>query len=100
MEIAACKDLLQEDKPLTIPEIRVWFHPHKVGGDGDDYYKVYDSFCDAIIAVDTSDEAEGPPLVAIGGYELDLWSTTKSHGSHDAGLEEAAKIAKTIQGKD
>jgi len=74
MEIAVTKDVLQEETGLGRPEIRVWCHPHKIGENGSDTYEVFDSFKDAEYFIKSHKDAEETPLVAFGGYEIDLWS--------------------------
>ena len=75
MEVPAAKDLIQEfGEMLSVPEIRVWCHPHYADRDGDDYYQVFKSFQEALDFIQGSKEAEDAPLIAFRGYELNLWS--------------------------
>ena len=73
MNIPSTKDLVQSEKVLYTPEIRVWCHPHAIGKSGDDYYKVFKSFKDAEKFSLSNDEAEPNPLVAFRGYEINLY---------------------------
>ena len=74
MRVPACKDLTQSKEKLVIPEIRVWCHPES---GKDDYYKVFDSFLEAIKFISKHKEAEDIPLIAFRGYELNLWGMKK-----------------------
>jgi len=75
MKILATKDMIQKFKGnLEIPEIRVWCHPHYVKKRGDDYYKVFDTFAEAVEFTNSHEEAEEVPLIAFRGYELNLWT--------------------------
>ena len=76
MQVAASVDIIQEVKgPLTTPEIRVWCHPHRAGDGGDDYYKIFNSFKEAIDFIEANKElAEEVPLIAFRGYEINLFS--------------------------
>jgi hypothetical protein len=72
MIIPAANDLLQSEKKLTIPEIRVWMHP---GEGGDDYYETFLTFEDADQFIKKhKEEAERNPMIAFRGYELNLWA--------------------------
>ena len=73
MDVPVCKDLIQGDKPLEVPEIRVWCHPHFVKKSGSDYYKVFDTFKEAMDFCSSHDEAEEVPLLAFRGYEINLF---------------------------
>jgi len=75
MRVPAARDIMQEGgKELEVPEIRVWFHPHRVGRRGDDYYQVCDSFKQAMELIEAHPkEAEPTPMLAFRGYELNLW---------------------------
>lgn len=74
VKVPATQDIIQETKGnLTVPQIRVWCHPHKVGKSGDDYYQVFDSFAEALNFIAKHKEAEDAPLVAFRGYELNLF---------------------------
>jgi hypothetical protein len=74
MIVPAAKDLIQESRGnLEVPEIRVWCHPHRVGKNGDDYYEVFESFKKALEFIKFSKEAEGVPLIAFRGYELNIF---------------------------
>ena len=67
-------DLIQEGEPeYSVPEIRVWCHPHKIGKDGDDYYEIFDSFRDALVFINNNKEAESVPLIAFRGYEINIF---------------------------
>ena len=58
-----------------MPEIRVWVHPLK---GGDCYYYVFASFRSAYrFIISHPLEAEDIPLVAIAGYELNLFDIPK-----------------------
>ena len=59
------KDILQEDKPLLTPEIRVWVHPKK----GSDYHHVFPTVEAAMKYIKRTPRAERKPLIAWGGYE-------------------------------
>jgi len=74
MRVPATTDVMQEeDGKLEVPEIRVWYHPHKIGKTGDDSYEVFDSFGKALAFIESHREAEDSPLIAFRGYELNLW---------------------------
>lgn len=74
MRVPATVDLIQKCKgKLETPEIRVWCHPHKIGESGDDYYQLFASFADALAFISTHKEAEPFPLIAFGGYELNIF---------------------------
>lgn len=75
MKVPATRDLIQETEGnLKVPEIRVWCHPHKIGKRGDDYYEVFGSFEKALKFIEENkDEAEEQPLVALRGWELNLF---------------------------
>lgn len=72
-------DLTQvfDDKILDTPEIRVWCHPHYVKKKGDDWYETFDSFKEAFEFIKTHKEAEGQPLIAYGGYEINIFDIEK-----------------------
>lgn len=72
---AATEDVIQKaTEKFKIPEIRVWCHPHRIGKEGDDHYMVFKSFKDAFRMIELNpDLTEDIPLVAIGGYELNLF---------------------------
>ena len=74
MKFATTIDLLQGNKKLKTPEIRVWCHPHYIGKDGDDYYNVFEGFKEAMDFIKEHKEAEKIPLVAFNGLEINLWS--------------------------
>jgi hypothetical protein len=73
MKVPALKDVLQEKKKLTIPEIRVWVHPERRGQTGSDWYQTFDSFKDALEFIRNTKGAETFPLIAYGGYELNIF---------------------------
>lgn len=73
MNIPSLKDLIQSEKVLQTPEIRVWCHPHNRKKDCDDYYMVFDSFKKAERFIKSHKEAEPVPLVAFRGYEINLY---------------------------
>ena len=74
MKVPAAKDCIQEFRgSLEIPEIRVWCHPHRIGEDGDDYWRTFDTFKEAVEFSKSHEEAEKNPLIAFKGYELNLW---------------------------
>ena len=73
MRVPYTIDVLQEEKKLTVPEIRVWCHPHRVDESGDDHYEVFPTFQDAVKFCKTNKEAESNPLIAIGGYEINIF---------------------------
>ena len=75
INLPVSKDLTQESAPiLDIPQIRVWCHPHEVGKAGDDYYRVFNSFKQAMSFIKKHPEAETVPLVAFKGYEISLFA--------------------------
>ena len=70
MKIAAMIDMIQEGTcNLTIPEIRVWYHPPE----GDDCFKVFDTFQEAADFIKGNPTAEDVPLVAFKGWELNIF---------------------------
>ena len=71
--IVGLRDATQGAAELKQPEIRVWCHPHKIGGSGDDWYEVFNSFREAQDFIKTHKEAEDTPLIAINGYELNIF---------------------------
>ena len=75
MIVPATIDAIQEavGKFETIPEIRVWVHPHKIGSQGSDTYITFSTFLEALVFIEAHPEAEKVPLVAFRGYELNLW---------------------------
>lgn len=74
VNVPATKDLIQESEGnLTIPEIRVWCHPHHIGESGGDYYNVFNSFMKALAFIKKHKEAERVPLIAVNGYELNIF---------------------------
>ncbi len=74
MRVPATTDVIQEaNLPLATPEIRVWCHPERIGESGDDTYKIFESFHDALEFISEHPEAEKAPLIAFRGYELNLW---------------------------
>lgn len=76
MNIATTRDIIQEaEGELAKPEIRVWCHP-KNGGD--DWYKVFSTFKEALTFIASSKEAERIPLIAFRGWEINLWSMAKA----------------------
>lgn len=93
MRVPAMTDVLQEDKKLDVPEIRVWCHPPKVGESGSDYYMVFDTFRDALRYIGITEEAEDHPLLAFGGYELNLWEMEPVLIDEKAILDTAKKLA-------
>jgi len=75
MEIPVSRDLIQKFRGnLEVPEIRVWCHPHYIETSGEDYYQVFESFKEAITFIETHFEAEGIPLIAFRGYEINLFA--------------------------
>jgi len=72
--VPATKDIIQEvnGKPFE-PEIRVWFHPDRVGQEGGAYYMVFPSFVEAMRCIMTHKETEKHPLIAYGGYEINIF---------------------------
>jgi len=67
--VPMCIDVIQKyGKILEKPEIRVWVHPG-----GEDYYQVFDSFDEAFKFIKKTNGAENVPLIAIGGYELNIF---------------------------
>lgn len=69
------KDLVQDcTSPLERPEIRVWCHPHYINKEGSDYYEVFKTFDEAMTFCNSHDEAEGFPLIAFRGYEINIFS--------------------------
>lgn len=77
MDFATARDILQEEKKLKIPEIRVWCHPHYIGKSGSDYYNVFKTFKKAMNFIKKHKEAERFPLIAFNGLEISLWSNFK-----------------------
>lgn len=76
MIVPACKDLTQSEEIIVIPEIRVWCHPK---GGGDDYYKVFNSFKEAVDFIVKNENnkkfrVEDVPLLAYRGYELNIYA--------------------------
>ena len=72
-----CKDIIQEvEGKLETPEIRVWCHPHKIGNTGDDHYNTFSTFKEAEEFIETHKEAESVPLMAFGGYEINIYELT------------------------
>ena len=68
------KDVIQKAiGNLATPEIRVWCHPHKIGEVGSDYYETFKTFNEAEEFISDHKEAEEKPLIAFGGYEIDLY---------------------------
>jgi len=75
VEVPATKDVIQEVRGnLEVPEIRVWCHPHFTGQSGDDYYLPFESFGEALKFIESHPEAEKVPLVAMKGYEMNLFA--------------------------
>lgn len=63
-------------RPLAIrnrPEIRVHCSPDRVGLPGKDYHMVFETFRDAERYIGITPAADRNPVVAIGGYEFNLW---------------------------
>jgi len=77
MRVPATTDLIQSEKKIKVPEIRVWCHPHKIGKAGSDYYEIFGSFKEALGFIKKHKEAEEVPLIAFGGFELNLWAMSK-----------------------
>ena len=73
MNVPVMIDMIQSDKQLEIPEIRVWCHPHAINETGDDYYEVFDNFREAMEFVQEHGEAEKQPLIAFRGYEINIF---------------------------
>jgi len=74
MRVPATTDMIQEvEGKLDVPEIRVWYHPHKIGKDGPDGYEVFPTFKEALAFIENRPDAEESPLIAFRGYELNLW---------------------------
>jgi len=74
IRIGVMNDLIQEARGnLIVPEIRVWCHPHYIGKKGDDYYRVFDTFKDAIDFIAQHDEAEEIPMIAFNGKEINIF---------------------------
>jgi len=76
MEIPASKDMLQVERKLESPEIRVWCHP-KVPGN--DYFYTFDTFKDAIQFIRTNGDntmfsTEKQPLIAFRGFEISIFA--------------------------
>jgi hypothetical protein len=70
--VAILRDMLQGEKKLAVPEIRVWVH-----GDKGDTYRVFKSFGTALDFISKTPGAEPFPLVAFAGYEANLWTLRK-----------------------
>lgn len=79
MEIPATTDIMQyEKKIIDIPEIRVWCHPHRIGGKGDDYFLTFDGFKEAFEFINKNKVlAEDVPLIAFRGFELNIFEMKK-----------------------
>ena len=74
LEISQTIDVIQEvGENLTIPEIRVWCHPHKADKSGDDYYQVFDTFKEAHKFIESNPEAEENLLIAFLGHEINIY---------------------------
>lgn len=74
MEIPVAIDMIQSfGEVCTVPEIRVWCHPHKTGKYGADDYRVFDSFAEALKFIGSTPEAESAPLIAYNGYEINIF---------------------------
>ena len=74
MEIPTTRDLIQKAKgELKVPEIRVWCHPHMIGMSGDDYYRVFESFEEALAFIRGDEAAEDVPLIAFRGFEINIF---------------------------
>lgn len=81
MEIPTMRDLIQKAKGnLEVPEIRVWCHPPKIGRSGDDYYRVFASFKEALEFIRGNEEAEEVPLIAFGGFEINIFEMGRNKG--------------------
>lgn len=63
------KDVTQSKRIIEVPEIRVWIH----NTEGDDYYKVFPNFNEALAFCEKNKDAEDNPLIAFKGYEINLW---------------------------
>jgi len=75
IEVPATKDVIQEFRGnLEVPEIRVWCHPHYIDQPGSDYYRKFRSFEKALEFIKSHPEAEKHPLVAMKGYEMNLFA--------------------------
>ena len=66
--VPATIDFHQRKQKLKTPEIRVWFR-----GKGDADYKTFDSFEEAESFIKSNSNAEDVPLVAVDGYELNIF---------------------------
>lgn len=77
INVPVLRDLMQEDnKIMDRPEIRVWYHPHKIGLKGDDFFKTFSTVKEAKEFIKKNKEAaEDTPLFAFNGYEYDLLGT-------------------------
>lgn len=73
MEIPSTNDMMQYEDTLKIPEIRVWCHPHFVGKNGEDYFRVFKTFGTALRFAKSHKEAENFPLIAFMGKELNIF---------------------------
>lgn len=75
MDIPAMIDMIQScGEVCTVPEIRVWCHPHATGKDGQDDYSVFDTFAEALAFIKATPEAEPTPLIAYNGYEINIFA--------------------------
>lgn len=81
MEIPTMRDMMQTKEKLQTPEIRVWCHPEKIDKIGDDYFKTFISFEEAIRFIKTHDEAEKAPLIAFKGYEINIFDIDEYKGN-------------------
>lgn len=89
MDIPTIIDMVQCEKKLQTPEIRVWCHP-KDGGD--DFYEVFDTFQQAEDFIPEHQEAEALPLIAFRGREINLYAIDATVVAPEGVKEEEAKV--------
>ena len=96
-KISVTQDVLQEEKKLSMPEIRVWCHPNK----GSDFYEEFDSFDSAMAFIEENEDnynfwPEKIPLVAFDGLEINLWSIKTENKVDPAELQPQDEITDVI----
>jgi len=97
LKIPALKDITQETGgKLVKPEIRVWCHPHFNNEKGEDYYIVFDTFDEALRFCEESKVAESVPLIAYGGYEINLFEADLDGRDKKRTKKSTKKISKSL----
>ena len=66
------KDRTQNQIKLKKPQLRVWSHPHYIGRNGDDYYRVFSNIKQAMKYIRNTKSAEKTIMLAVNGYEYNL----------------------------